>query len=71
MFLVLFAKCVVFFVIFVFDCITKYISFLFISVYRVIEAFQENDEEALSELNDSDLLEVWKTPPESLGTNEL
>lgn len=45
--------------------------FLFISVYRVIEAFQENDEEALSELNDSDLLEVWKTPPESLGMNEL
>uniref|UniRef100_A0A3Q4HGG2 Protection of telomeres protein 1 n=2 Tax=Neolamprologus brichardi TaxID=32507 RepID=A0A3Q4HGG2_NEOBR len=44
--------------------------FLFISVYRVIEAFQENDEEALSELNDSDLLEVWKTPPESLVFND-
>uniref|UniRef100_A0A3P9D6Y4 Protection of telomeres protein 1 n=1 Tax=Maylandia zebra TaxID=106582 RepID=A0A3P9D6Y4_9CICH len=30
----------------------------------------ENDEEALSELNDSDLLEVWKTPPESLVFND-
>ncbi|XP_026030551.1 protection of telomeres protein 1 isoform X2 [Astatotilapia calliptera] len=38
---------------------------------RVIEAFQENDEEALSELNDSDLLEVWKTPPESLDGETL
>ncbi|XP_005747679.2 protection of telomeres protein 1 [Pundamilia nyererei] len=38
---------------------------------RVIEAFQENDEEALSELNDSDLLEVWRTPPESLDGETL
>ncbi|XP_072242571.1 protection of telomeres protein 1 isoform X1 [Leuresthes tenuis] len=33
---------------------------------RVIETFAEDVEDYLPELNDSELLEVWSTPPESL-----
>ncbi|XP_070687134.1 protection of telomeres protein 1 [Pempheris klunzingeri] len=33
---------------------------------RVIETFPEDVEDGLSELNDSELLEIWSTPPESL-----
>uniref|UniRef100_A0A7N8Y738 Protection of telomeres protein 1 n=1 Tax=Mastacembelus armatus TaxID=205130 RepID=A0A7N8Y738_9TELE len=33
---------------------------------RVIEAFEE-DEDKVPELNDSEMLDVWCTPPESLG----
>ncbi|XP_030588287.1 protection of telomeres protein 1 isoform X2 [Archocentrus centrarchus] len=38
---------------------------------RVIEAFQENDEEEFPELNNSDLLEVWSTPPEYLDAEKV
>ncbi|XP_039989780.1 protection of telomeres protein 1 [Xiphias gladius] len=34
---------------------------------RVLEAFPEDDNDPLPELNDSELLEVWSTPPESLN----
>ncbi|XP_044049518.1 protection of telomeres protein 1 isoform X2 [Siniperca chuatsi] len=38
---------------------------------RVMEAFPEDDEDNLSELNDSALLEVWSTPPESLDAETV
>ncbi|XP_049429410.1 LOW QUALITY PROTEIN: protection of telomeres protein 1 [Epinephelus fuscoguttatus] len=34
---------------------------------RVMEAFPEDDRDDFVELNDSELLEVWSTPPESPG----
>ncbi|XP_029282932.1 protection of telomeres protein 1 isoform X2 [Cottoperca gobio] len=38
---------------------------------RVLEACPEDDEDDFSELNDSALLEIWSTPPESLDAEAV
>lgn len=41
-----------------------------LDVVRVIQAFLDHQDEEVSELNDSELLEVWSTPPEFIGMKD-